>query len=544
MKLLLALTLLTGLFKAEDASRLQPVERPPNPVWAIEAALADAGTLDHVTASTTRYIWNRDGDRETLAVLAYVVNEVLNRTNSPVSPQLEPGGAIVVGHGGRLVRVNLALLAGDPAELQNLLNTWDRMVNSEPDFTADIPNIEKFIAEVPRFRHTDGKFYTRQWQSRHVTVRATSPFVLAQGALLQQKVGSACGIIDSREFIKLATTTLEGGLYYEFRGIGADLKFSDYLRRVGVKEEHAAAFDPPGKAFSSETVDKAAVIRSKVTGKPRGIALIPTTGTRLTAGISMVTVTFDIFNENHDPAADPIRNLVTMVPDGFEVIATTATGREYTIWDKQGRLQRSAPDRLVSDHEVPAPHTTMLQPGMSCIRCHGPEDGWKGFANVIPMIQATGINAIIDQSGADPITLRGMYEGDWFGILGPMTQSRAQYADLVLKSTGWIPTQDNSSSAIEVAGLYSRIYGRYVYDELDAMALCREIGLAAKTPEEAVAALASISQQPQPGVLAQEEPVLRALMAGFTIDRRSLRTIKGNLYHRVYIEQQQKGLKP
>jgi hypothetical protein len=362
--------------------------------------------------------------------------------------------------------------------------------------------------------------------------------VVAQGTELRTLTGSACSIVEARALIKLATTTLEGGLYYEFRGIPVDITLANYLRRVGVKESHAAAFDPPGKAISSDTIDKAVVLLSKVTGKERMVVLMPTTGMRPTSGRGLAAITLDAFDENLDPGASAVRNLVKLQADGFELIVTSENGhREYTLWDKNGKLVRVAPPNLVSDDDIPKPHTKNLQPGLSCIRCHGPEDGWKGFTNAVPLVKATGINTLIDQAGVSASTLHGMYEGDWFGILGPLTQSRAQYADVMLRSTGWIPRQENSSAVIEVAGLYSSLYADYVYDELGALEVCQELGLPATTPEEAIAELGKLSTQPIPGLVVQDEPVLRGLVAGLTIGRRTLDSVKGNLYYRIYVEQ-------
>lgn len=535
MSALLTLALLGGMLQAEDLDHLQPAQAAPNPVWAMEAALADARSMDHVQRATTRWVWIREGDAETLAVLTYVVNEVLNRTNVAVSPYLESGGPMTVLHGGMLVRLNLASLGANEAELANLLSTWDKLLLAEPDFTADIPNVEK-VAVKP-FKHTDGKTY----RFRRVTkqVRSISPYVLSQGVELKEITGSSCAIIDARELVKLATTTLEGGLYYEFRGITADITLAGYLRRVGVKEAHAAAFEPPGKAIASDTLDKAVVLLSNITGKERAIVMMPTAGTRPTAGRGLAIITLDVFNENRNPGSSAIRNLVKLAADGFELIVTSRNGhREYTLWDKAGKLVRVAPPNLASDDNIPKMHTKGLQPGLSCIRCHGPEDGWKGFTNAVPLVESTGINALIDQAGVSPATLHGMYEGEWFGILGPLTQSRAQYADVVLKSTGWIPRQENSSAVVEVAGMYSGLYADYVYKELEPVEVCQELGLLVKTPEEAATALAQLSQRPIAGLVVQDEPVIRALMAGLPISRRTFDSVKPNLLYRVYVEQQ------
>ena len=539
---LLVLALLGGMLQAQDVDRLRPVAPPsPNPVWAIGAAIEDAKPMDHTVRATTRWIWVRGGDRETLAVLTFVVNEVLNRTNVAVSPLLEPVGPMTVREGGRLVRLNLASLAGNEAELANLLSTWDKLVLAEPDFSADIPNVtvvEEIINPDKRIQVNGKWFRGQKVKTKKVEqIRAVSPYVHDQGVALQQLCGSAAGIVEARALIKLATTTLEGGLYYEFRGIPADITLAGYLRRVGVAEAHAAAFDPPSKAVSSDTIDKAVVLKSNVTGKERMIVLMPTTGMRPTAGRGLAAITLDAFDENRDPAASAVRNLVNLKADGFELIVTTENGgREYTLWNAAGKLVRVAPPNLVSDDDIPRPHTKNLQPGLSCIRCHGPEDGWKGFVNAVPVIQESGINVLIDEAGVPASTLHGMYEGDWFGILGPFTQSRAQYADSLLKSTGWIPQQENSSTAIEVTGLYAKIYGSYVYDELGALQVCQELGLPATTPEEAAAELAKLMQQPVGGAVKQDEPTLRALVRGLTIGRRTFDAVKPNLLYRIHVE--------
>ena len=282
---------------ASDAPAAHAVDFTATPVWAARAALADLQSLPPVQQPVTRYVWLRNGTPDELALMSFAVNSTLSRVNIGMLPG--DHGAMTILHGGRLVRLDLSLIATEPAELANLITTWERLADVETDFTVTVRE-DRIVDVNPPVLH-QGKLFKRQ--HRTFTIQGPAAHVadeIAAMGMLMNPVPPEIGlpvavpIIESREFIETALTTLEGGLYYEFRGIDAKWTLKEYLASRGASEEQVAQL---------ESLEKAVKLTSKITGKERMVSLFRGAGVRASTGGGLVSLTYDPFDEDRSPDA-------------------------------------------------------------------------------------------------------------------------------------------------------------------------------------------------------------------------------------------------
>lgn len=520
---------------AAPAPKQPAVEFSATPAWAARAALVDLQSLPPAQQAVTRYVWVRNGTPAELAALSFAVNAALSRVNIGILPG-DRGGMVML-HGGRLVRLDLSLIATEPEELANLIATWERLAEVESDFTVTIRE-DRIVDVDPPVKHR-GKLYSRQHQT--VTIHGPQTPVASEinaMATLMNPAGTpvAVPIIDSRELIETALTTLEGGIYYEFRGIDPKWTLKQYLEARGASQEQVAQL---------ESLEKAVVLSSKVTGKERMVSLFRGAGVRASTGAGLVSLTFDPFDEDRSPESSAIGNLLNFDGRGSEVIVELANGfHEWTLWNDQQQLLRVAPQNLVSDHEIPEPHTRNLQPGISCIRCHGHDDGWRGFGNDVPRILAAGVDIFGDLSSPGELVqqqqlMAGLYGGDWFGVgIGPFSVGRLTYDRAVFRATG--------KPIAEVSNLLAGQFVAYAYTDLDAWAIATELGIVnmpasdgnAETDSDlqaACAVLAGFVGAPPAGsgVVVREDPVIASILAGISVPRRSWESCKHIAYERL-----------
>lgn len=501
------------------------------PVMAAKAAAADIQSLPPDQATRTRYLWLRSGSRDELAVTSMIANSLLSRVNVGVTPGSSPG--MVPLAGGKVVRLDLGLFATEGQDLKEILDAWEKFTLVEKDFTFKTI-LAKQKVSVPKYRAGNGKWY--DYKIQDVTVRTAAPYVQADVAILLERTGSEVPIIDAREFQRTGMTTQEGGLYYEFRGLKKSTKLVDYLKSRGASQQQAEEL---------ESLEKLAILKSKVTGKERQVAIFRGAGVRPTVGGGIISITFDIFDRDRAENS-PLRNLLHFVGRGSEVIVEMSNGfHEFTLFDANGNLVDSAPDQLVQDHTIPEPHNQILAPGISCVVCHAQESGWRTAPNDVKTILASGTNIFGDLTSKDDAIkqaqiLAGMYTGpDWFEAgTGPLAVGRLTYSKAVLRATG--------QSAQDVATRIGQYRDTYQYADLTIWDIAREIGITGipgsdgndATQDDLQAALMTMKQligaNPAPGQVLPEDPIISAALAGISITRRSYDTIAGVCMTRAY----------
>ena len=473
------------------------------PVDAVHAVAVDVAALQAqgLDVSGVRYVWNPGGSVEDVALVSFVANSVLSRSARNFAPDVA-GSPVQTLADRELIRLDLAGLCDDAAELPELLALWDRIRN--PYFL--IANAGQQKQTVEPYQASDGKTY----DYKLVSVPAQfGPHVdLEEAAALQLALAAGNPIVWTQSLYQSALTQADGGLYYEFTQVRRSRSESEsdrdaWLRGLGVSSE----------LISTLRADqRAGLITSKVTGKVRVITLF-SVPSRLGVNQGLVSITDDPLDERvSDPARDPFLNLLDFQADGQEVMAERPNGHLlYLLFDAAGNLVDEAPPNLVADHEIPRPYTRRLQPAISCIRCHGQaaEDGWKPFANEVREIFASGLGVLEDGTLAEVARL---YAGK---LDKPLDRAREDHSDAIVECVGSAVNADGLPwQFADVSAALTQRFNEHLYQPVDAARACRELGYDAG--EDAVASLQALLGLPTSGV---EDIRLGLLLLGRSINR-------------------------
>jgi hypothetical protein len=274
-------------------------------------------------------------------------------------------------------------------------------------------------------------------------------------------------------FIASATLPEENGHYYKFRrisdsqGEGDKRKTAEQLWLEGLGVDYATV-------QQRQADQRIGQWRSNVTGKPRAIEYFYATLTRSNVGPAGVSITRDYFVGTVKAQRHAVRNLLSYTYDGSEAMAFLPNGMmEFTLFDGNGDLALTAPDKLVSDRTVPSPHQTILHTPISCIRCHGPTDMWMDASNdVLAMTSGPYRLNIMDDESDDESPeetldrLAGLYAGEMTDFLRVNRNTHAKATYIV---TGGM-------SIPEVSQKIGAIYNRYRYDLVTPQIACLEMG--------------------------------------------------------------------
>jgi len=528
------------------------------PVEAIRAAAADLDNLPTELRPHQRYLWLPQPSDDKRIAMLYAVNAAL--AHSPVS--VGAGRGVWIFAGGELMRCDLHVLA-QHADYDRLVAVWESLATRDPYFhilssrsrtaptKADVdaqasvtkpPIVEAQVAApvaVPdrasktpagRLRpdSTLGAAMRRANAAAPTATPATEPTAApapqptpepAQPApetaseklplaeylpedawsALRAGTDSEAPLVRGDWLFELGITSADQGLYPQFRGMkgldGAALSQQEYFAARGIDLRLSQRL---------RSDERAALIRSQITGKPRRMRFVRGVGVRPTAGTGLCSITDDPFDADVvDPDFDPIRNLLVFQSRGSEVILELPNGwHEFSLWDANGRLVDEAPPQLATDHKIPSPHSARLQYPISCVRCHASEDGWRKVESDVPKLLARGGDIFGDFAArahhpgdAEVLArLAGLYSGD---IEEPLQAARDSYQDVVLRITG--------KGIIETSAAVAKVYADYVWQMV--------------TPELAAAELGV----PKFDAVPKQEPedsTLLALQLGLPVNRR------------------------
>lgn len=408
---------------------------PPKPVGT--TAMAVRGALEYLEKVPPaerpfkRFFWVPGANLDRVAALTFVLNEAVSHAPVEMRPLVYK----------EVVIADLRQLSSSTAQLKKTVAVLESLAVREPYFTVRAAINGKDAIAVP------------------------APHLGPDGVLLSQQTASAVPIFHYGWFVRLATTTLDGGVYYDLRGIKG-MKQAEYLASRGASEEQVA---------SLQSDERSAIAFSLVTGKPRRIDVFRAAGVRPSRGTGLVSVTHDIRDGDIKADEHPLRNLLTFKDAAREVILELPSGfHEYTLFDGNGNLQNSAPDDIVVDHLVPAPYTKRLQGMISCVRCHGADEGWKPFGNDVKAALGGG-NGNLDvfadaNGGVDQIAaiqrLAGLYSGD---LSLALKLGRNSYQDVVFRTTGGRELTAVSKSVADT-------FADYAYTLVTPLVACRELG--------------------------------------------------------------------
>jgi hypothetical protein len=432
-------------------------------------AAADVATLSPLDQPFQRYVAVADKSPAFYAAFCYGLNLAANRNPLLYRPVPIAGGA--------LLRIDLRLLAAEEKDFESLFQAYEDLDEIDPYYhakaaaTVQTVKVKKTIT-VPAYRASDGRVYT----TKIVEVEEAVPgevLAPAQHAILpviQQLhtlTKSSAPLLKAEKLLAVLLSTTNDGRYYQFRGL---------QKSGGGKTAEQKALELLGadaKVVANLRADeRIGMLRSEVTGKPRAIEFFYGSGTRPSLGPSFVAITRDFFEGRIDPRRHPLKNLLDYKHDAAELIGILANGMPlFAVFDGDGELVDSALDRAVTDRGVPSPHSTILQGAISCIRCHGPDDGYKPASNHVKLMIRNGLEIVGDTSTVDNAfqvrqRLLGLYAGDLDEPLriARTTQSRACWA-----VTGGIGIQDVSAKLTD-------IYNEYMYAPVTPRRALRDLG--------------------------------------------------------------------
>jgi hypothetical protein len=337
-------------------------------------------------------------------------------------------------------------------------------------------------------------------------------------------------------------TVVFGGLYYQFRGIkkakdvlGAATPASDldlFFESLGIGNIKGG--ENADQLFARLRSDRRlAMVRSRVTGKPRDVDWFNTPGAQANVNAAGF-ITGDLFDESIDIGQPAYANLEKPARDGREAIFPGLNKFPICILvDSKGALVDSAPDKLVSDTTIPDPHGKILQPARSCIICHGifGDSGWRALRNDVQAMfnprLSPRLDVFDDRGGgrARIITdviqrLAGRYQGS---PAKPLRRNREDLMEAYMEACGPWPQGGDQTGIVKLATLeLQRQMDSYWYGTVDARQALREEGLAVPEEMDAVAVFAAVhppdTRLTLDGIV-PESAVVAALKAGLGVSR-------------------------
>lgn len=489
---MLAAVVAAAALKGADDIAGKPVA---STVDAVGWALADIATLPESDRPFARFVWIPPwGTDRWIAATNFAVNTAASHA------QTIQNGAVIAN--GWMLRYDLRRLAPNPKQLAKLLATWDGLALQDPYF------------HVPE-------------QNSKVPAAILSPHLKQQEAVALSGLSLSTGAVYRADFFLVKMlSTLEGGKYYDFlqvdrEGSKDSTPQDAWLASLGIFEQQT-------KALSGD--QRTALFRSNITGKPRRIDVLYGLG----RGGSLCTITHDISDEDTDAGQHPLRNLIAFSDSAREIIVQRPNGTHaFALTNSDGQFVDSAPDNVARDHTVPAPYTSRLQSAISCIRCHGPHDGYQPFGNDVAKILSSRLDVFSDLK-VDGITitreqavdrLAGLYAGQLDVADGPIGRARRDYLTTVARiSTGLIP-QAETSLVSEISSEVAGIFSGYKYTPV--------------TPEIAVAELGGAVGQTlddllgDPGAAIVVDPIEGSLRAGIAVNRSDWEVVFADLAGKV-----------
>lgn len=539
--------------------------RIPGPVDAQWAALADLSTTPPSVRPYVRYVWVRDGSVSGLRGVSLIVNQTVVDGPEPVRPTPIQNGKLL------LARLDFLKLVDDERLRERLLRVWEEL-QYDPAFNLLLT--KDVLRNAARGRPSGGGYGTVagwswrggrwRWEAvrRKFSYREFNDVVVVAVPAgdvkirrqLEQLTNSYAPVVSSPYFVRRATTSVQdkgvyatvyGGLYYDLANVP---KASAQQRKRGISDEdllfEQLGVGVAGRVRAQQVYDRlksdrrAAVFRSKVTGRARRADFLPTLAGTVDSSERVVIVTHDVRRQDIDIGSSALANLLDFKDFAREVIFTRPNGTHgYALYNGAGARQDSVPEDVAADHEIPAPHIRVLEPSVGCMGCHEAEgsDGWKRMDNDVKRLaRVGGLDVFGDTTNRDNLLvddlkrLIGLYRWDPEKAL---MKGRDAYAAAVLKSTGPWPEAAKLGQTNVVHLAARRVVGEgrgYWYDLVGAREALLELGVRVEPPEAALSVLRAVLKPdkraavpvPELGVLVVPEDFrVGALLDGLSVNR-------------------------
>lgn len=484
------------LLAAWNAARVCGQERVPTPVEAVGWALGDLAVVPDGDRPFQRYLWIPPwGSDKWVPALDFTVNTAVSHATV-----IQLGTPVA---NGWLVRYDLRRLAPSQSQFDQLRATWDGLAVQDPYF--HVPSTTTGIAAAviaPQLRQAEAV--------------ALSGLSLSTGAIYRADF-----------FVAKAISTLEGGKYYDFlqipgRGVQRDRAFSaqdQWLATLGV-------FEATTKSLNGD--QRSAIFRSGITGKPRRIDVFYGLG----RGGNLCTITHDIADEDVQAGQHPIRNLLAFHDRARELIIERPNGTHaFALTDNRGEFVDSAPDNVARDTTVPPPHTSRLQPAISCIRCHGPYDGFQPFGNDVQRLLTGRVDVFADLSGGSLTReqaidrLAGLYAGQLDEPDAPVGRARRDYAAVCYKLLGPVNpfgAQAEVSPVLLLSQTVGEMFATYRYDLVTPSRAALELGLRVPDVQGSTGLEQWLGKQVVGTVV---DPITATLLVGLSVNRSDFETV-------------------
>jgi hypothetical protein len=504
----------------DDKLKITLLSTPDDAVSAAAAdlaglkQLAEDNGVEQFDTTPYRYIWVPDGNREDLALVSFVLNSVVSRSDINYTPNRRDS-PIQFLNDNKLVRVNLAILAplSQGNDLLDVLAVWDKMFNpyfmlvKQESPRKTTKTVQQRVS-VPPYLAKDGNTYDYKFENIEV---ATEDAVFAEelafgphidvdnGALLKTLTAARNPIVWCHTLYQQALTTADGGLYYEFMDIRKAPKAEQGKQQLSDQDFWLLNLGVSEQLIDQLRADqRVAIARSNVTAKPRRMDIF-NRPSRSSSNQGIITITQDMSDADYRAGADPLLNLLDFNVFGREVVFERNNGHlGYILFEGDGTLVDEAPPELVSDHTIPAPHTARLQCAISCIRCHGKGDdqGWKPIDNDIQKIMKGFLNVYNDRQGEiDKLTvpetlekLARLYSAD---LEKPFRRAREDHLDAIARCTIGVVSQEDGSpwTFKEITDALAERFVYYSYSPVTPLKACREMGYEVVDEEAAVTLL-------------------------------------------------------
>lgn len=546
--------------KLADSAKVKDSKRPtPDMAWALAAA--DLKTLDENTRYHTRYVWVTTAREKAFKLVNLTMNYISRATGEPRRAEAVGAGPLM------LARIDLRMFApqGNPGEgdLKEFTEVWEELrfdpamnlllTKDTLQFAGDIKLPEGKARTVTKTQRRelkdqagpykkDGKdlywdkktdtYHPNPWvdEPYQVTVggdpfdgndvvRVVAPYLdPADVEYVCNATHSQAPVVSHRYFVTRALTqfqgkdlfqTIYGGLYYRFVNIkkgakkGTDLDVLIEDLGLGNVAQGVTA----EKLFDRLRSDqRTAMSYSGVTSRPRRVDVFKTPAGRDSQGI--ISVTHDLAREDIDIGKHPLMNLLDFKDTAREVIFERPNGLHgFALYNGQGVLQDVVPQNVTSDGTVPHPQHNVLQPPISCIRCHMVEGGWRVAENDV--IKLARELDIIDDLGElkrkkdqpDVIDrLVGLYRGDLERKVLP--RARDDYAFAILQATGPWPGSKDQTDIVRLTGQFlADEFSAYNFARVDARAALVDLGIDPPEKDKDCAKALKKALGPPPGGL-------------------------------------------